>query len=113
MDLGIAGKVAVVAAGSRGCGRGISEALAAEGTKVVLTGRQSPIVESAVAAIRGAGGTAHGVVADMTESAGVVSIVNEAKAMFGDPDILVVNSPSAPRRSPEHLRGVENCDDDD
>jgi 3-oxoacyl-[acyl-carrier protein] reductase len=113
MDLGIAGKVAVVAGGSRGCGRGISEALAAEGARVVLTGRQSPIVESAVAAIRGAGGTAHGVVADMTEAGGVASIVNEAKGTFGDPDILVVNSPSAPRRNPAHLRGFENCDDDD
>jgi 3-oxoacyl-[acyl-carrier protein] reductase len=31
MDLGLSGKTAVVAGGSRGCGRGISEVLAAEG----------------------------------------------------------------------------------
>jgi NAD(P)-dependent dehydrogenase (short-subunit alcohol dehydrogenase family) len=79
--------------------------LAAEGVKVVLTGRQRPIVETAVAAIQDAGGTAHGVVADMTEAEGVAGIVKDAKTTFGDPDILVVNSPSAPRRSPEHLRG--------
>src|SRR4029077_3810201 len=75
--------------------------------------RQRPIVESAVAGILGAGGTAHGVVADMTEADGVASIVTETKATFGDADILVVNAPSAPRRSPEHLRGFENCYDDD
>ena len=42
MDLGLKDKVAVVAGGSRGCGRGISEALAAEGAKVVLSGRNRP-----------------------------------------------------------------------
>ena len=40
MDLGLDKKVAVVAGGSRGCGRGISEALAAEGASVLLSGRQ-------------------------------------------------------------------------
>ena len=38
MDLGIADKVAIVAGGSRGCGRGTAEALAAEGARVVLVG---------------------------------------------------------------------------
>jgi 3-oxoacyl-[acyl-carrier protein] reductase len=39
MDLGLKDKVAVLAGGSRGCGRGIAEALASEGAKVVLSGR--------------------------------------------------------------------------
>lgn len=113
MDMGIAGRVAIVAGGSRGCGRGIAEALAAEGVKVVLTGRQPDVVAAAAEGIAADGGTAHGLVADMTEAAGVDTIVAEARRVFGDPDILVVNAPSPQRREATHLRGFENCDDDD
>ena len=47
----LAGKIALVAGGSRGCGRGISEALAAEGVHVVLSGRQGQAVAATVDAI--------------------------------------------------------------
>jgi 3-oxoacyl-[acyl-carrier protein] reductase len=113
VDLGIANRIAIVAGGSRGCGRGISQALAAEGVRVVLTGREPDVVSATIDGIRADGGTAHGVVADMTTKAGVSMIVDEARRAFGDPDILVVNAPGAPRREPVHLRGFENCDDDD
>ena len=56
MDLGLNKKVAVVAGGSRGCGRGISAALAAEGACVLLSGRRDDAVRSPVEAIRAAGG---------------------------------------------------------
>jgi 3-oxoacyl-[acyl-carrier protein] reductase len=49
----------------------------------------------------------------MTEADGVDTIVREARDVFGDPDILVVNAPSPQRREPSHLRGFDNCDDDD
>ena len=44
MGLGLSGKTAVVAGGSRGCGRGISEVLAAEGAAVVFSGRNPDAV---------------------------------------------------------------------
>lgn len=113
MDMGIAGKIAVVAGGSRGCGRGISEALAAEGARVVLTGRQADSVAATVDAIRLAGGTAHGVVADMTVADGVASILAAAREAYGDPDILVVNSPAPFPSESGKLRGFENCADED
>lgn len=47
MDLGLDDKVAVVAGGSRGCARGISAALAAEGARVLLSGRQGDTVQAA------------------------------------------------------------------
>jgi 3-oxoacyl-[acyl-carrier protein] reductase len=95
MDIGIAGKVAVVAGGSRGCGLGIAKALAAEGAAVFLSGRQPDVVAQAVEAIRAAGGRADGVAADMVDPDGAGAIIEGARAAFGDPDILVVNPPSA------------------
>ncbi len=113
MDLGITGRVAVVAGGSRGCGRGIAEALACEGARVVLVGRRKEVVARATEEIRAIGGIVHGVVSDMTTKAGVEEIVSSSREIFADPDILVVNSPGPDRRGPEHTRGFENCDDED
>ena len=95
MDLGLSGKTAVVAGGSRGCGRGISEVLAAEGAAVIFSGRNPDAVAATEAAIRSGGGKAAGVVADMTTRDGALSIVRAARERFDDPDILVVNSPGA------------------
>src|SRR3954447_8716327 len=113
MDLGIADKVAIVAGGSRGCGRGTAEALAAEGARVVLVGRQPDIVAAATDEIRSSGGTVHGVASDMTTETGVAEILDQTREVFGDPAILVVNSPAPDRRSSEHTRGFDNCADED
>lgn len=114
MDLGLAGKVAVVAGGSRGCGRGISEELAKEGAHVVLSGRVKEAVQATVEAIRAFGGKAVGVVADMTVKAQAQRIIGEARESFGAPEILVVNSPGAvPDPKTNRWRGFENCSDED
>lgn len=103
MDFKLAGKVAIVAAGSRGCGLACAEALSREGASVVLTGRQAPIVAAAVARIEAAGGTVKGLVTEMVSEANVQHIVGECRKAFGDPDVLVVNPPT-----PELLAGLEN-----
>ena len=114
MDLGLNGKVAVVAGGSRGCGRGISESLAREGAHVLLTGRNQDAVDASVASILGSGGKAVGVVADMTVKAQAQRIIAEARKAFGEPDILIVNSPgSVPDPKTNRWRGFENCSDED
>jgi 3-oxoacyl-[acyl-carrier protein] reductase len=114
MDLGLTDKVAVVAGGSRGCGRGIAEALASEGAKVVLSGRNGEAVQATVDAIRAAGGQAAGVVADMTAKTGAQLIIAAAREAFGSPDVLVVNSPGpVPDRETNRWRGFENCSDAD
>lgn len=51
MDLGISGKRALVLGGSKGLGRGIAEALAAEGVAVALTGRNEETAAKAAAEI--------------------------------------------------------------
>lgn len=91
MDFGIGGKVALVGGGSRGCGLGVSKALAAEGVHVFLTGRHQDHVDEAVAELRAAGGTADGMVADMANPAAAEGIVAEATARLGAPTILVLN----------------------
>jgi 3-oxoacyl-[acyl-carrier protein] reductase len=112
MDLGLSGMTAVVAGGSRGCGRGISEVLAAEGAAVVFSGRIHEPVTATEAAIQVNGGKAVGVVADMTTREGALRIVRTAQEHFGDPDILVVNSPGAvPDRVTGRWRGFENSSD--
>ena len=103
MDYKSTGKIAIVAAGSRGCGLACAEALSREGARVVLTGRQQAIVEAAVARIEAAGGTVLGLTTEMVSEAGVQYIVGECRKAFGDPDVLVVNPPT-----PELLAGLQN-----
>jgi 3-oxoacyl-[acyl-carrier protein] reductase len=114
MDLGLAGKTAVVAGGSRGCGRGISEVLAAEGAAVLFSGRNPDAVAATESAIRASGGKAAGVVADMTTRGGALGIIRAAQEQFGDPDILVVNSPGADfSGAAGRWHGFENTSDTD
>ena len=54
MDLGIAGRKAIVCASSRGLGRACAEALAREGVDVVINGRDASILESTAAELRAA-----------------------------------------------------------
>jgi 3-oxoacyl-[acyl-carrier protein] reductase len=108
MDLGLSNKIAIVAGGSRGCGRGIAEELAKEGAAVVVTGRDQATVDATVAHIGANGGKALGVVADMLLQADAVRIVAEARKAFGDPDILVVNPPG-----PNRVRGFEETSDEE
>jgi 3-oxoacyl-[acyl-carrier protein] reductase len=113
MDLGIANRTAIVAGGSRGCGRGIVEALAAEGARVLFTGRNGQAVTATETDVRAAGGQVTGMVADMTTIEDATAIPMAAREIYGDADILIVNAPNAfPKRS-GHLRGFENCEDED
>jgi len=97
MDLGIAGRVALIAGGSRGSGLAIARRFAAEGVRVVLSGRDPSIVDQAVGAIRATGAEVVGVVADMSLAAGAAAMRSAAERAFGPPEILVINPPSPAR----------------
>ena len=96
MELGLEGRVAVVAASSKGLGRATAEALAADGAHVLLNGRDEAALDDAVAAITGAGGTAAGVLADITDPNVPGELVDDAVARWGRIDIVVGNAGGPP-----------------
>jgi 3-oxoacyl-[acyl-carrier protein] reductase len=90
MDLGLAGRTALVTGSSRGIGRGIAARLVAEGADVVLCARGGDALEEAVGSLSGPG-RAHAVVADLTTAEGTQHVVDAAVEAFGGVDILVNN----------------------
>jgi len=89
VDLGIAGKWAIVCASSQGLGRACAEALAAEGVNVVINGRDSEKLGKAAAELRGAHSVeVVPVAADLTAAEGRAALV----AACPEPDILVTNN---------------------
>lgn len=93
MDTGLAGKVALVAASSRGLGRGIAEAFASEGMSLVLCARGEEALEAAREAIANrAGVPVHAVTADVSETAGIERVTRSALERYGRVDVLVTNA---------------------
>ena len=94
MDLGIAGKWALVCAASKGLGKGCAQALAREGVHLVITARGAEALEATAAEIRAAapGVTVRTVVGDITTEAGR----NAALAACPQVDILVNNAGGPP-----------------
>ena len=92
MDLGLAGRSAVVTGASRGLGRAIAEALAAEGAKVTLAARGGETLEQTATALRASGATVHTVSADVTNAEDCARLIEEAVAAHGGLDILVNNA---------------------
>jgi len=93
MDLGIAGRRAIVCASSKGLGRGCAEALAREGVAVVVNGRHKEEVEATAAAIRAnAKELVTAVTADVSTREGRAELL----AACPEPDILINNAGGPP-----------------
>jgi NAD(P)-dependent dehydrogenase (short-subunit alcohol dehydrogenase family) len=87
-----AGRTAIVTGSGRNIGRAIALELARGGAAVVVNGhRDRAAVEAVVKEIRGAGGSALGVMADVSSHAEVAGMVEQAAGEFGSVDIVVSN----------------------
>lgn len=97
MDLGLKGKVALVAAASKGLGKASALALAAEGANVVMCGRTESDVQDAAREISSTtGSNVVGVKADVAIPADIKRFVNAAREKFGTVHILVNNAGGPP-----------------
>lgn len=85
-------KVAIVTGASRGIGRSIALALAAQGVKVVASARNAEALANLVDEIKGQGGDALAVAGDVAVEADANALVEEAVAAYGQLDILVNNA---------------------
>ena len=93
MDLGLAGKVAIVGGASQGIGLAIARVLAGEGARVALVARRRERLEQAAAAI---GGEALAIAADIRNADDCERIVAGAVERFGRLDVLVNNDGAPP-----------------
>ena len=97
MDLGLKGKVALVAAASRGLGRAVAEELAAEGASLVLCARGTEALNEARESIElNTGADVLAVTADVAIAGDVARVVDSARERFGRIDILVTNAGGPP-----------------
>ncbi len=85
-------RVALVTGASRGIGFAIAEALADNGARVLLNGRDRTMLLRKTEEIRAKGGKAEMAAFDVTEAAAVVKAVADAADKFGRLDILVNNA---------------------
>src|SRR3546814_15172643 len=96
MDLGIAGKVAIVTGGSHGIGRAVSEELGRNGCRVVVVACGQEQLDSTVDAIRSEGGEEIAVSADLTAFDRFPRMVAEAEDVFGPPDTAIYPPADSP-----------------
>jgi len=97
VDLGLKGRRALVMGGTKGLGRSIADALAAEGASVVISGREQGRLDAAAAELRAAGApVAAGVVADVARGEDMDRLAAAAVAALGGVDILVLNHGGPP-----------------
>src|SRR5260370_42094458 len=90
MDLGLAGKSALLIGAGRGLGGAAALAMASEGCKLALVARTRSDVEARAAACKAAGaGGALAIAADATDPAQLESAVETAAHEFGGLDVLV------------------------
>lgn len=104
MDLGIAGRTALVAGASAGIGKAIALALSQEGVKVAMLARSRERIDRAAGDVSTkTGGEVLPLVCDVRDKAQIDAAIAEVTARFGTIDILVCNAGGPPMRRLEEM----------
>ena len=99
MDLGLKGRVAIVAAASKGLGLAVATELAREGAEVAICARSAERLEKATETIREASGqTVYSEAFDVTQADRVAQFVAAVEKRFGRVDICVTNAGGPPAK---------------
>ncbi|MGW3330122.1 SDR family oxidoreductase [Streptomyces rubiginosohelvolus] len=88
MDLGLKDRVYIVTGATRGLGNATARALAADGAKVIITGRDEKSVEEAAAEL---GGDVLGLAADNADPSAAQRLVDTARERFGRLDGILIS----------------------
>jgi 3-oxoacyl-[acyl-carrier protein] reductase len=100
MDLGLAGKVAFIAGGSQGLGKGVALEMSREGARVAMCGLDDPELPKSVEEIHAAtGGEVVGIAADVSRAEEARHFIRKGLEHFGTVDILVNNAGGPPSRT--------------
>lgn len=97
------GKSAVVIGGTRGIGRAIAKAFAADGADVVATSRDEDAVETAANELRDLGATTTEVTCDISDRTSVENLYTAAEDTLGDVDVLVNSAGAVAQNSLEEM----------
>jgi 3-oxoacyl-[acyl-carrier protein] reductase len=97
MDLGLKGRVAVVAGSSQGLGRAIADAIAAEGADLVINSRDAAKLARVKAEIGEATSSrVEAIACNLSEPTGAAILIDGAIDAFGKVDVLVTNTGGPP-----------------
>ena len=91
MDLGLAGKKAVITGSTRGIGRAIANLLADEGCDLAICSRNQDEVNSAVSELSAKGVKVTGAVVDVADKQGYQAWIASAGEELGGIDIFIPN----------------------
>jgi 3-oxoacyl-[acyl-carrier protein] reductase len=110
MDLGISGRVALVAGASRGIGRACALSLAREGADVALIARDAAALQGVAREISAAGRRAIAIPCDVTHRASLRAAVSHTTTTLGAPTLLVLAV--AAIYAPKKLANVDDAETD-
>lgn len=98
MDLGLKGRRALVMGGSKGLGRSVADALAAEGVAIAVSGREQASLDRVAEELKALGAPkAVGIPADVAHGEQMDALVEKAVAALGGIDIVVLNHGGPPQ----------------
>ncbi len=106
MDLGLAGRVALVCGSTKGLGRAVAKALAQEGARIAVNGRHNDAVERVARQLSSeTGQTVTSFVADVGVPAQAEGVVERVARELGRLDILFCNASGPPSAPFSHQTG--------